>query len=120
MFRFFLILIFAMGMQNVHGNNNEPQQEVQVGDIYEIGKSETGTYQYISFPRANFIIKKGGVANYNHAKGKSVVVTSVEEKKDGTTLITIKRQDGGRFFGSHTFVSVSFNEAITSGELQAK
>ena len=52
------------------------------------------------------------------AHGEKVVVTSVKEKKDGTTQIKIKRNDGGRFFGSHTVVTADYKDAINSGELQ--
>ena len=46
-----------------------------------------------------------------------MVVTSIKEKKDGTTEVKIKRTDGNRFFGSHTVVSADFEKALASGEL---
>jgi len=50
-------------------------------------------------------------------EGNKVVVTSVQEKKDGTLQVRIKRADGGRFFGSHSEVSADLKGALETGEL---
>ncbi|TDT50334.1 hypothetical protein CLV90_0126 [Maribacter spongiicola] len=118
MIKYAITLLFSVSLLNAQSNDTS-QTEVNVGDVFEIGKPETNKYKHIDFPRENFIIKRGGIANYRRAQGEEVVVTAVKEKKDGTTEIKIKRNDGGRFFGSHTVVTADFNEAITSGELQA-
>ena len=107
-------------MLNAQNSMNDVPTEVRVGDVLEIGRPETNTFKHINFPRANFIIKRGGRANYKRVEGNKVVVTSIKEKKDGTTQVKIKRKDGGRFFGSHAVVAADFDEAIKSGELQVK
>lgn len=118
MIKYAIALVFSVCMLNAQTSINQTPTDVQVGDVFEIGTPETNTYKHINFPRANFIIKRGGIANYKQAEGEKVVVTSIKEKKDGTTLIKIKRADGNRFFGSHTVVSVDFKEALASGELE--
>jgi hypothetical protein len=118
MMKLIMTLFLALSLLTAKNNSKPNQQNPQVGDIYEIGKPETRTYRHINFPKPNFIIKKGGVANYKLAVGKKVIVTSVKKKKDGTNQVTIKREDGGRFFGSHTFISANFEEALEAGELQ--
>jgi hypothetical protein len=118
MIKYAIFLVFSASMLNAQSTLNQDAIDVKVGDIFEIGKPETNTYKHINFPKANFIIKRGGFANYKRAEGQKVVVTSVKEKKDGSTQVKIKRTDGNRFFGSHTVVSVDFNEALTSGELE--
>ncbi|WP_324028165.1 hypothetical protein QSV08_09620 [Maribacter sp. BPC-D8] len=118
MIKYVITLLFSVSLLNAQ-DNVTIQTEVNVGDVFEIGKPETNKYKHIDFPRENFIIKRGGIANYRRAHGEEVVVTAVKEKKDGTTEIKIKRNDGGRFFNSHTVVSADFKEAINSGELQA-
>ncbi|WP_396636445.1 hypothetical protein [Maribacter sp. R77961] len=118
MIKYAIALLFSVSLLNAQQNVNEAQIKVNVGDVFEIGKPETNTYKHINFPRANFIIKRGGIANYKRAQGEKVMVTSIKEKKDGTTLVKIKRTDGNRFFGSHTTVSVDFKEALASGELE--
>ena len=118
MIKYAIALLFSVCMFNTQTSVAQTATNVQVGDIFEIGKPESNTYKHINFPRANFIIKRGGIANYKRAEGEKVVVTAIKEKKDGTTLVKIKRTDGHRFFGSHTVVSVDFKEALASGELE--
>ncbi|TDS17111.1 hypothetical protein DFQ03_1604 [Maribacter caenipelagi] len=118
MIKYAIALLFSASMLHAQDNTNTPSN-VNVGDVFEIGKPETNKFKHIDFPRENFIIKRGGIANYRRAHGEEVVVTAVKEKKDGTTEIKIKRNDGGRFFNSHTVVTADFKEAINSGELQA-
>ena len=48
-----------------------------------------------------------------------MVVTSVDKKDDGSTVITIKRKDGSAFFGTHKTVKANVEAAIQSGELKA-
>lgn len=118
MLKYAITLLFSVSLLNAQ-DNTTVQTEVNVGDVFEIGKPETNKYKHIDFPRENFIIKRGGIANYRRAHGEEVVVTAVKEMKDGTTQIKIKRNDGGRFFNSHTVVTADYKDAITSGELQA-
>jgi len=121
MIKYVVALLFSVHFLNAQNDSKQVQTAVQSGAIFEIGKPEMmNTYQYIDFPRANFIIKRGGIANYKLVEGEKVVVTSVKEKKDGSIQVKIKRKDGGRFFGSHTVVAADFKEAMASGELRAK
>ncbi len=118
MIKYAIALLFSVSLLNAQNNVDQMTTEVKVGDVFEIGKPESNMYKHIDFPRANFIIKRGGIANYKRAEGEKVVVTSVKEKKDGSTKIKIRRTDGGRFFGSHTVVTADFHDALESGELQ--
>jgi len=115
----FFALLFAVGSMGLNANDAKyiVPQEVQVGDILKIGYPDAPRYKHINFPRPNFIIKRGGIANYKRLQGNIVVVTSVEEKKDGTLRVRIKRVDGGRFFGSHSEVSADLKGALETGEL---
>ncbi|WP_455169061.1 hypothetical protein [Aegicerativicinus sediminis] len=115
---YIIVLLFSLGMLGAQASTEQNTTEVKVGDTFEIGKPETNTYKHINFPRANFIIKGGGIADYNNLEGKKVVVTSVKEKADGTTEVKIKRANGMRFFRSHTVVSANIEQALNSGELK--
>jgi len=116
----FFVLFLAIGSLNLNAQNTafSDSKEVNVGEILEIGNPESSVYKHIDFPRANFIIKKGGIANYKNLEGYRVIVTSVIEKKDGTVTVKIKRADGQRFFGSHVVVSANLQDALESGELR--
>lgn len=120
MIKYVIALMFSVSMLNAQVNTEQTITDVKVGDVFEIGKPESNKYKHIEFPRANFIIKRGGIANYKRVEGETVVVKAVKEKKDGTVEVKIKRKDGGRFFGSHPVVSADIDEALNSGELLAK
>lgn len=110
-------LLFSASLLQAQEEVKTNTSKVQIGDVLEIGTSKRMDYKHINFPRANFIIKRGGLANYKGLKGDRVVVTAIETNKDGSTKIKIKRKDGGRFFGSHTVVSADINNALAAGEL---
>ncbi len=116
----FFALFLALGSLNLNAQDATflDSKEVKVGEFLVIGNPKSSIYKHIDFPRANFIIKKGGIANYKNLKGNKVIVTSVKEKKDGTIMVKIKRADGQRFFGSHVAVTANLQYALESGELR--
>tara|TARA_R110002072_G_scaffold39919_1_gene113889 strand:- start:574 stop:936 length:363 start_codon:yes stop_codon:yes gene_type:complete len=91
---------------------------VEKGDIIEIGHPSTSKYKHIKFPRANFIIKRGGIANYKAALGEEVVVTNVKTTKGGSTKVDVKRKDGRRFFNTVSTVTINFEEALEANEIK--
>jgi hypothetical protein len=91
--------------------------EVNVGDVFVIGDVYNNNYKHIHFPKANFIIKKGGIANYKNIKGEKVTVTSVEKKENGTIIATFKLTSKKSFFISHKYVTANIDEAIRQKEL---
>ena len=113
------IVLFMVGSITVNAQNANQivQEEVEVGDILRIGHPDASRFQHIDFPRPNFIIKKGGIANYKRVVGDKVVVTSIKETKDGTLQVQIKLADGGRFFRTHSVVTADLKNALESGEL---
>ncbi len=115
-----LLFTFAMCTLGLFAQSQTTTIDVKIGDIFEIGTPVSNTYKHINFPKSNIIIKRGGMANYKNIKGSIVVVTSIKEKKDGTSVANIKRKDGGRFFGSHTVIGANLNDALQTGELLAK
>ncbi|OEJ98571.1 hypothetical protein A8C32_05040 [Flavivirga aquatica] len=115
-----LAILFLIGITQSNSQENKylPKQKIQVGVIMKIGHPEARIYNYIDFPRSNFIIKRGGIIDYKRIPGTKVVIVGVEDKKNGTRLVRIKRADGGRFFGSHPSVIANLEKALSSGELQ--
>ncbi|MCR1024655.1 hypothetical protein NQT66_07535 [Cellulophaga baltica] len=118
MIKYLIIFLFSVSFLNAQTYINEASVKVRVGDLFKIGKPKASAYKHIDFPKANFIIKKGGIANYKNTEGELVVVTAIKEKKNGVTQVYIRRKDGGRFFGSHTVVRADVNQALSTGELQ--
>ena len=91
--------------------------DFNLGDVFLIGNANYNSYKHINFPRANFIIKKGGIVDYKNIKGEKVVITSLKENKNGKTIATIKLVEPRNFFNSHKYVTVNIAEAIKSKEL---
>jgi hypothetical protein len=45
-------------------------------DVFIIANVKNNNYEYINFPRANFIIKKGGIANFKNIQGEKITRVS--------------------------------------------
>lgn len=113
--KFLLALVFGLFTTVFFAQNSD----VKVGDVFVIEEVENNNYKHINFPKNNFIIKKGGIANYNKVKGQEVEITSIKEKKDGTLVATIKLTSDKAFFNSHKYLTVDIAKAIENKELTA-
>ena len=111
----FVLAFFASGL--IYAQNSTADQNK--GDIFQIGSAHYGNYRHINFPRANFIVKKGGIPNYNTVEGQKVVIISIDEQKNGKRVATIKRVDSKKVFNSYKFVIVNMDKAIKHKELLA-
>lgn len=96
---------------------NSVASKTKVGTIFTIGKVKYNSYKYIKFPKPNFVIKRGGIYNFKNIIGETVVVTSIKDKEDGAKIITIKLENGSRFFNSHKYLKVDLNNALLEKEL---
>ncbi|PKD20958.1 hypothetical protein APR41_13080 [Salegentibacter salinarum] len=105
-----LLLAFQVEAQN----QTEP---VRVGDVLVINQTKNQAFKSLDLPKANFIIKKGGIANYKSLNGKRVEVTAVETNDAGETTVKLQREDGSKFFRTHTTISANIDEALENGEL---
>ncbi|APS40050.1 MULTISPECIES: hypothetical protein [Salegentibacter] len=107
-----IMLLFAFQVEAQ--NQTEP---VTVGDVLVINQTENQNFKSLDLPKANFIIKKGGIANYKSLNGNRVEVTAVETNDAGETTVKLKREDGRKFFRTHTTISANIDEALENGEL---
>ena len=113
------ILCFTLFILTVSMYAQNTSTNVTIGDVFVVGE-DNDNYDYINFPRANFIIKKGGIVSYKNVVGEKVEVTSIKEKKDGKLVATIMLVSKKKFFNSHKYVTVDIDEAIDSQELIRK
>ena len=112
------IFLFVFGMFCATISAQETMEsKVRVGDLYTIGTEPATGYSNIKVPKANMIIKRGGIAHYDKLAKTTVRVSSISQDRDGRTVINITRADDGRFFGSHTSLTVAYEKALQSGEL---
>lgn len=95
--------------------SQDTASKINVGDVFTI--AEANHYKHIHFPRSNFIIKKGGIPNYNTVVGENVEVTSIKEDKDGNLVAKIKLTSKKDFFRSHKYLKVDIEDAIREKEL---
>ncbi|MGE5943080.1 MAG: hypothetical protein ACM31G_01965 [Flavobacteriales bacterium] len=114
-----MAVLIALVSLSMHSQDNLGNTvNVKKGDIIEIGNPSNVTYEHIKLPRANFVITRNGIANYNYGLGKEVIVTKVKEIKDGHTRITVKRKDGKNFFNTAPTISISLEKALAVNEIK--
>ncbi|WP_147676221.1 hypothetical protein [Algibacter pacificus] len=98
----------------LHANKNP-----EIGDQFIVNSPTGQSYKYVKFPKLNFLVKKGKLANYKNVKGNKVVVSHVETCDKGHTYVTLKKQDGSKFFGYLQSVKANYTKSLKSGELSA-
>ena len=81
--KLFFAVLFMVATLGINAQSGSPEvlKEVKEGDILRIGRPDAPSFKHIDFPRANTIIKNGGIANYKKMEGIKVVVTSIKEKR---------------------------------------
>ncbi|AUS06818.1 hypothetical protein [Pseudotamlana carrageenivorans] len=114
---FLLFLAFGFSFANT---TNPISQDVQVGDELVINVQKADKFNHVDFPRLNFIVKRGGLANYNSVDGKVVVVKNVTTNSQGNTQVTLEPKNGRKFFGFLNTVEADFTKALNSGEISKK
>lgn len=112
----FISLLFI-----VNGYTTNGQQAIEdipkIGDVLVINEPSKQNYTHIDFPKLNFIVKRGGVANYDSVYGEYVVIKEIITKNDGTVSVQLEARSGKKFFGFLKQVKANYGEAIKSGEL---
>lgn len=96
----------------------ETSDLVAVGDVMNINLPENGSFEHIHFPRKNFIIKRGGIANMKSVHGNKVMITNIKTISNGNTRVTLKRKDGRKFFNYLPSVKADLENALAKGELK--
>lgn len=109
---FSVILVFAY-----KGQAQNPNSEVEVGDVLTITSSAENNLNSFDLPKANFIIKKGGIPNYKSLRGHRVEVTAITTDKDGAQKLVLRREDGHKFFRSFPVIMANLDSAIANREL---
>ncbi|WP_149274541.1 hypothetical protein [Pareuzebyella sediminis] len=106
-------LLLFTGLSNAQNS----EDLVAKGDRIVLGSPEGQHYQHVDFPRRNIIMKRGATANFKALFNESLIVEAVATKKDGTTKVTLKREDGINFFRFYPTVEANLEKALVKGEL---
>ena len=112
-----LTTAIAFGALSLQAQEKCETPQLKAGDVLTIASPSHATYEHINLPRANFIIKRGGIANYKSLINKKIEVTEVETTDDCVTKVDVKLADGKKFFNSHSIVSINLKEALAAGEV---
>ncbi|MBD0851507.1 hypothetical protein [Maribacter arenosus] len=92
---------------------------IDKGTVLILGEPSSGiNYQHIHFPKRNFILKRGGIADFKQLIGEKVEVHQIEYAGTDKTKIVLKRKDGRRFFRFFPNVKADFEKALALGELK--
>ncbi|GAA3604001.1 hypothetical protein Q4Q39_09655 [Flavivirga amylovorans] len=109
-------LIFAMLFFSFCFFTNA-QDNPKIGDELIINAPQNVSYNHIDFPRLNFLVKKGRLANYKNVYGNKVIVKDIINENNGITYVVLKKKNGKKFFGYLNTVKANYSKSIESGEL---
>ncbi len=113
----FLVLCFLSLSIGLYAQDKQ-QTPIKEGTLLTIERPVGSEYQHIHFPRKNFIIKRGGIANLKSVYGKEVEVIAYSYTDEGDTKVTLKRTDGMKFFRNFSTVDAHLEDALKAGELK--
>ncbi|QWX82615.1 hypothetical protein H0I23_09040 [Cellulophaga sp. HaHaR_3_176] len=91
--------------------------DIKVGSVLIISNPSSNQYKHIELPKKNFIIKKGGIADYSTILNEKVVVSDLTTSENGDIEVVLKRENGKRFFNSHTVLKANLSQALQANEL---
>ena len=97
----------------------ESSQNETIGKVYVINSKSGSSYNHLYFPKPNFIMKKGGFADYDALLGKKIKVTKIVKEKESGTIVTFQLENGSKFFGTHKVINGNIEKALENGEITA-
>ncbi|MDC6365445.1 MULTISPECIES: hypothetical protein [Flavobacteriaceae] len=89
---------------------------VQIGDQLTLGTPSGNHYKYISVPRKNFILKRGGIGDISSLVNQKITITNISYGK--VAKVTFKKTNGGKFFRVYKTFTADFNKAVDAGEIK--
>lgn len=111
---FFILFLLSISLIQAQ---QKQQLNIQKGVVLTIKGPSASDYQHVHFPRKNFIIKRGGIADMKTVLGKKVEIIYYSYTSDGSTEVTLKRLDGKKFFRKFPTIKADLEDALSTGEL---
>lgn len=105
------LVLFLMAFSSFGQSGSD---DVAVGDLFSIQKQANMPFDHIHFPKANFIIKQGGIANFQNLDDVKVKVVAVLDNG----LVKLAPVSGKKFFNRYMTVKADMEKALQAGELQ--
>tara|TARA_R110002049_G_scaffold117704_6_gene271334 strand:- start:3116 stop:3487 length:372 start_codon:yes stop_codon:yes gene_type:complete len=113
---YLLFFVSCISFATTHSITDSFNNDPSVGDVLKINTPKSVSFKYIDFPKLNFIVKRGGIANYKSVYGELVIVKKVIDKNDDIHVV-LERKDGKKFFGYLKQVTANYTESIKAGEI---
>ena len=115
---FSIAFLTICGLMSYQVNATNIDNNPEIGDRLLIQSPENTTYTALNMPKLNFVVKKGGVANYKSVQNTLVEVVKISKNKKGESVVTLQRVDGAKILGLKKSVSANYDQALQLGELQ--
>ncbi|MFV9483601.1 hypothetical protein ACNI3T_07165 [Christiangramia sp. ASW11-125] len=115
---FSIAFLMICGLMSYQVNATNIDNNPEIGDCLLIQSPENTTYTALNMPKLNFVVKKGGVANYKSVKNTLVEVVKISKNKKGESVVTLQRVDGAKILGLKKSVSANYDQALQIGELK--
>ena len=115
---FSIAFLMICGLMSYQVNASNIENNPEVGDRLLIQSPENTTYTAVNMPKLNFVVKKGGVANYKSVQNTLVEVVKISQNKEGENIVTLQRVDGAKILGLKKSVSANYDRALQIGELK--
>tara|TARA_B100000953_G_C17682616_1_gene312746 strand:+ start:80 stop:451 length:372 start_codon:yes stop_codon:yes gene_type:complete len=115
---FSIAFLMICGLMSYQVNATNIDNNPEIGDRLLIQSPENTTYTALNMPKLNFVVKKGGVANYKSVQNTLVEVVKISKNKKGESVVTLQRVDGAKILGLKKSVSANYDQALQLGELQ--
>ena len=93
---YLLFFVSCISFATTHSITDSFNNDPSVGDVLKINTPKSVSFKYIDFPKLNFIVKRGGIANYKSVYGELVIVKKVIDKNDDIHVV-LERKDGKKF-----------------------
>ncbi len=94
--------------------SQEKYDNLKPGDVLSINKDSNMPFDYLHFPRPNFIIKRGAIPNYKALDGLKV---RIEEISEGS-IVKLTPLNGKKFFNRYSYVKANLEKALENNELK--
>jgi hypothetical protein len=115
---FSIAFLMICGLMSYQVNATNIDNNPEVGDRLLIQSPENTMYTAVNMPKLNFVVKKGGVANYKSVQNTLVEVVKISQNKKGENIVTLQRVDGAKILGLKKSVSANYDQALQLGELK--
>ncbi|SEK86799.1 hypothetical protein SAMN04488008_102332 [Maribacter orientalis] len=110
----YTIVLLAFLMFSYSSFSQNEVSDLKPGDVLIISKDSNTPFQYLYFPKPNFIIKRGSIANYKGLNGMRVQIEAISDE----SVARLIPLNGKKFFNIFSYVNADLKSALNNKELK--